>query len=116
MLPKNFSSGVKKGNHPNTFHAPHTSIRQVDGVTGVTVVRVANHLSPLRITSYRRFGITKSMVVVTGPCAPSSLYGRLLLEGACAAMRNPALRPWCSASKIGSKLFSFAWMLPFERH
>src|SRR5450631_1102688 len=108
MLPKNLRIGVNSGNHPSTFHAPTTSIRQVEGVTGVTVVSVANHLSPHRIVSYRRFGIAKSIVVVTGPCAPSSLYGRLLLEGACAAILKPALRPLFSRSSSGSKCFSFA--------
>ena len=44
----------------------HTSIRQVEAVTGVTVVKLANHFSPARIVSYRRFGSTKSIVVVIG--------------------------------------------------
>src|SRR5580700_9789121 len=49
--PKNFSSGRNSGNQPSTFHAAHTSIRQVDGVTGVTVVRLVHHLLPARIVS-----------------------------------------------------------------
>ena len=41
-------------------------MRQVDGVTGVTVVRLENHFLPQRIVSQRRLGSTKSMVVVIG--------------------------------------------------
>src|ERR1700728_3145148 len=93
----------------STFHAPHTSMRHAVGVVGVTVVRLANHFSPQRIVSYRRFGSTKSIVVEIGsPYTPSSLYGALLPEGACAAIRNP--------SGIGSKFFFFSWMLACDRH
>ena len=111
--PKNFSIGVKNGTQPSTFQHATTSIRQVDARHGR---HRGQRGEPLHrrdcIVSYRRLGSTKSMVVVTGPCAPSSLYGRLLLDGACAAMRKPALRPRCSASRIGSKCFCFSWMLP----
>ena len=41
-------------------------MRQVEAVTGVTVVRLENHLSPQRMISVRRFGSTKSIVVSTG--------------------------------------------------
>ena len=44
----------------------HTSMRQVEPVTGVTVVRLGNHLSPQRMISVRRLGSTKSMVVSIG--------------------------------------------------
>jgi len=57
---------ISPGTPYQTFHAAHTSILQVDAVKGVTVVKLANHLSPARIVSYRRFGIRKSIVVVIG--------------------------------------------------
>ncbi len=93
-------------------------MRHVDAVTGVTVVSDENQRCLPRsfvatIVSYRRFGSTKSMVV-TG--RPSSLYGALFELGACGLMRNPAFRPSCSQSKIGSNRLVFSWMLAAERH
>src|SRR5438552_18878032 len=84
-------------------------MRQVEAVTGVTVVRLENHLSPQRMISVRRFGSMKSIVVSTGwPYTPSSLYGAEFPLGACALMRNP--------SGIGSNFFVFSRMLALERH
>ena len=41
-------------------------MRQVEAVTGVTVVSEENHFSPQRMISVRRFGNEKSIVVSIG--------------------------------------------------
>src|SRR5271165_1731497 len=84
-------------------------MRQVELVTGVTVVSDENHLSPQRMVSVRRLGSMKSMVVSTGwPYTPKSLYGAELPLGAWALMRKP--------SGMGSKRLVFSRMLERERH
>ena len=99
-------------------HAAITSIRQVEAVTGVTVVSELNHRSlprafTARIVSYLRFGSTKS-IVVTG--LPSSRYGAEFELGAWALIRKPAFLPWFSLSFNGSNFFVFSWMLAALRH
>ena len=83
-------------------------MRQCVGVTGVTVVSVENHADPHRTILKRMLGSTKSMVVSTRspgfvPDHRISLYGALFEDGAWALMRSPL--------GIGSKRFSFSWML-----
>ena len=67
-----------------------TSMRQVEAVTGVTVVRLENHLSPQRMVSVRRLGSMKSMVVSTG-CAiyAEQLVGRGVAAGRVRAHAEP---------------------------
>ena len=48
------------------FHAATNSIRHKSRRMGVTVARLENHSLPLRISSKRMFGNTKSIVVETG--------------------------------------------------
>ena len=74
-----------------TFQAARKSIRHRSRLTGVTVVKLENHSFPLRISSVRMFGSTKSIVVVTG--APviffNNWYGALFVLGECGLIRNP---------------------------
>src|SRR5215471_21863484 len=73
------------------FHAATKSMRHRSRRTGVTVVKLENHSFPLRISSVRILGSTKSMVVVTG--APvfffNHWYGKLLVLGECGLILNP---------------------------
>jgi hypothetical protein len=64
----------KKGTQRKQFHAAQKSMRHWSCVIGVTVAREENHQRPACTNSNRRFGNTKSIVVVTGaPAKPSSL-------------------------------------------
>src|SRR6266403_645356 len=69
---------------------------------GVAVARLENHSFPLRSISVRRFGNTKSIVVVTGSpvILASSRYGALFALGWCGLIRNPF--------GIGSNCFAFS--------
>jgi hypothetical protein len=64
---RNFSAkALKIHTGSGTFHAATQSMRHKSRRTGVTVARLENHNFPLRISSNRMFGRTKSIVVVTG--------------------------------------------------
>jgi len=100
---KNFCANIRKiQTGSSKFHAATKSIRHRSRRTGVTVARLENHNFPLRISSVRIFGKTKSIVVVTGSpvyfC--SILYGALFELGVCGLIRNPF--------GIGSNFFSFS--------
>src|SRR5207245_11705105 len=73
------------------FHAATKSIRHRSRRTGVTVARLENHSFPLRSISVRKFGNTKSIIVVTGSPVIflSSWYGALFALGTCGLLRNP---------------------------
>src|ERR1017187_9691785 len=60
----NFSNWGPNGIQRNRFQAATTSMRHWLRVMGVTVVRLENQYLPARMTSERRLGSTKSMVVV----------------------------------------------------
>jgi len=100
---KNFFANIRKiQTGSSKFQAATKSIRQRSRRTGVTVARLENHSFPLRISSVRMFGKTKSMVVVTGsPVYFCSIrYGALFELGVCGLIRNPF--------GIGSNFFSFS--------
>jgi len=100
---KNFSANIRKiQTGSNKFHAATKSIRHRSRRTGVTVARLENHSFPLRISSVRIFGSTKSIVVVTGsPVYFCSMrYGALFELGVCGLIRNPF--------GIGSNFFPFS--------
>jgi len=100
---KNFSAKIRKiQTGKSKFQAATKSIRQRSLRTGVTVARLENHSFPLRISSVRIFGKTKSIVVVTGsPVYLCSIrYGALFELGVCGLIRNPF--------GIGSNFFSFS--------
>src|SRR5260221_5562035 len=92
-----------------TSHAAKKSTRLKSRRTGVTVVKLENHSFPLRISSVRIFGSTKSIVVATG--APviffNIWYGALLLLGECVLIRNP--------NGMGSNCLAFSWILVLLR-
>ena len=73
------------------FHAATKSIRHKSRCTGVTVARLENHSFPLRSSSVRIFGSTKSIVVVTGSPVIflSNWYGALFVLGECGLIRKP---------------------------
>ena len=66
-------------------------MRQRSRRTGVTVARLENHSFPLWSISVRKFGSTKSIVVVTGSPVIffSNWYGALFALGECGLMRKP---------------------------
>src|SRR5215472_2667852 len=87
-----FANGRKrKTGSRGKFHAATKSIRQRSRRMGVTVARLENHSFPLRSISVRRFGNTKSIVVVTGSPVIffSNWYGALFVLGVCGLMRKP---------------------------
>src|SRR5262249_10594335 len=86
-----FANGRNAKTGSGKFHAATKSIRHRSRRTGVTVARLENHIFPLRSISVRRFGSTKSIVVVTlSPVIHlSSLYGALFALGVCGLIRNP---------------------------
>src|SRR6266478_6028546 len=88
MLPKirKTQTGKKK-----RFHAATKSMRHRSRRTGATVARLENHIFPLRSSSVRIFGNTKSIVVVTGSPVIffSNWYGALFVLGECGLTRKP---------------------------
>src|ERR1700675_1601436 len=99
------NTGTTSGIHRTRFHAATKSMRHKSRRTGVTVARLENHKCPLRISSSRILGKTKTIIVVVASPEKyrSNLYGALLDDGSCLLIRKPL--------GMGSKRFSFSWML-----
>src|SRR5438445_233139 len=88
----NFNNDGPNGTQRKMFQHATTSIRQWSRVMGVTVVSEENQYFPARMVSSRRFGSTKSIVVVMESASAysrSNLYGALLELGVCVLMRKP---------------------------